>query len=115
MRCGRLEWRWHACLFGVPDPVICDATAVELYTGGLWPSANLELLAAQSRPLVAELFAVGFRWAERPVRHDTGLWHSEFAIGVDVIEGLTDLDLAARSNVLRVALDESSHDATGVT
>ena len=100
---------------GVPDPVICDATAVELYTGGLWSGASLELLAAEARPLVAELFAVGFRWAERPLRRDTGLWHPEFAIGVDVIEGLTDLDLAARSNVLRVALDEPSHGATGVT
>ena len=100
---------------GVPDPVICGTTAVELYTGGLWPSANLELLAAEARPLVAELFAVGFRWAERPLCRDTGFWHPEFAIGVDVIEGLTDLDLAARSNVLRVALDESSRDATDVT
>jgi hypothetical protein len=33
----------------------------------------------------------------------------------DVTEGLTDLDLAARSNVFRVALDGSSHDTTGVT
>lgn len=103
--------------FGVPDPVICDAAAVELYTGGLWPCANLELHTAEARPLVAELFAVGFRWAERPLRCDTGLWHPEFAVGVDiiVIEGPADLDLAARSNILRVALDEPSRGATGVT
>ena len=100
---------------GVPDPVICDATAVELYTGGLWPSANLEVLAAEARPLVAELSAVGFRWAERPLCRDTGLWHPEFSIGINVIERLTDLDLAARSNVLRVALDESSRATAGVT
>lgn len=100
---------------GVPDPVICGFTAVELYTGGLWPSANLELLVAEARPLVAELFAVGFRWTERPLCRDTGLWHPEFSIGINIIEGLMDLDLAARSNVLRVALDESSHDAAGVT
>jgi hypothetical protein len=100
---------------GGPDPVICDASAVELYTGGLWPSANLEVLAAEARPLVGELFSVGFRWEERPPCRDTGLWHPKFSIGVNVIEGLTDLDLAARSNVVRVALDEPSHDAAGVT
>jgi hypothetical protein len=100
---------------GVPDPVICDATAVELYTGGLWSSTNLELLVAEARPVVAELFAVGFRWAERPLRCDTGLWHPEFAIGVDVIEGLADLHLAAQSNVLQVALDGSAQDAIGAT
>jgi hypothetical protein len=101
--------------FGVPDPVICGATAVELYSGGLWSSSNLEVLAVEARPLVTELFAVGFRWTERPLRRDTGLWHPKFAIGVDIIEGLADLDWAAQSNVLRVALNESLHDTTGGT
>ena len=105
-----------ACLpFGVPDPVICGATAVELYTGGLWSSSNLEVLAVEARPLVAELFAMGFHWTERPLRRDTGLWHPKFAIGVDIIDGLADLDWAAQSNVLRVALNESPHDTTGGT
>jgi len=99
--------------FGVPDPVICGATAVELYTGGLWSSSNLEVLAIEARPLVTELFAVGFRWTERPLCRDTGLWHPKFAIGVDIIEGLADLDCAGRSNVLRVALNESPLAATG--
>ena len=35
--------------FGVPDPVICGTTAVELYTGGLWSISNLEVLAADAR------------------------------------------------------------------
>src|SRR5215471_13250628 len=100
--------------FGVPDPVICGATAVELYTGGLWSSSSLEVLAVEARPLIAELFAVGFRWAERPLHHDIGLWHPQLAIGVDIIEGLADLDWAARSNILRVALDESPANTTGV-
>jgi hypothetical protein len=101
--------------FGVPDPVICGATAVELYTGGLWLSSNIEVLAAKARPLVAELFAVGFRWDERPLHRDTGLWHPQLAIGVDIVEGLADLDWAARSNILRVALDESPANTTVVT
>ena len=101
--------------FGVPDPLICGATAVELYTGGLWSSSNLEVLAVEARPLVTELFAVGFRWTERPLHRDTGLWHPQLAIGVDIIEGFADLDRGARSNILRVALDESPANTTGVT
>jgi hypothetical protein len=101
--------------FGIPDPVICGATAVELYTGSLWSGGNLEVLAVEARPLVAELFAVGFRWAERPLHRDTGLWHPQLAIGVDIIEGLADLDWAARSNILSMALDEPPRATTGTT
>jgi hypothetical protein len=90
--------------YGVPDPIICGTAAVELYTGGLWQAADLELLAADARPLTAELFAVGFRWTERP-RCRGGLWHPEFEIGVDVHEGLTALLPAAARNVVTVALD----------
>ena len=115
MHYGRLERPVARLPFGVPDPVICGVTAVELYTGGLWSSSNLEVLAVEARPLVAELFAVGFRWTERPLHPDTGLWHPSFAIGVDIIEGLEDLDWAARSNVLRMALDEFPANTTGVT
>ena len=97
--------------FGVPDPVVCGAAAVELYTGGLFPATDLELLAVEARPLAAELLAVGFRWAERPLRRDRGFWHPEFAIGVEIIEGLADVSLAALSNVLRVVLDGPAQDA----
>jgi hypothetical protein len=47
--------------FGVPDPLLCGASAVALYTGGLWPAAALELTAADPGKLVAELFAIGCR------------------------------------------------------
>ena len=45
--------------FGVPDPVLSGASAVELYSGGLWSSAVLEVLAEDAARLTAELFAVG--------------------------------------------------------
>ena len=96
--------------FGVPDPIVCGAAAVELYTGGLWPATDLELLAVEARPLAAELLAVGFRWAERPLRRDRGFWHPEFEIGVEIIEGLAEVNLAALSNVLRVELDGPPQD-----
>jgi hypothetical protein len=31
--------------FGVPDPVLSGTSAVELYSGGLWSAAVLEVLA----------------------------------------------------------------------
>ena len=52
--------------FGVPDPVLHGSSAVELYTGGLWSAADLDLCALEPCPLIAELFGMGFRWAERP-------------------------------------------------
>jgi hypothetical protein len=52
-----------ACLpLGVPAPVVRGPTAVELYTGSMWQYGSLELLTAEARPFISELFAVGFRW-----------------------------------------------------
>jgi hypothetical protein len=34
--------------FGVPDPVLCSGSAVELYTGGLWSAADLEVVASDA-------------------------------------------------------------------
>jgi hypothetical protein len=90
---------------GVPDPVLCGASAVELYTGGLWPAADLEVLAADTRLLTAELFAVGFRWSDRPRHTARGLWHPELEIGIDIIESLAVPSVAERSNRLIVAID----------
>ena len=87
--------------FGVADPVLCGASAVELYTGDLWPAGDLQVLASETRPLVAQLFAVGFRWTERARHLRRGLWHPELQIGADLIEGKTPLGLAERSNILR--------------
>ena len=51
---------------GASDPILCGESAVELYTGGLWATDDLELYIAQPRLLTAELFAVGFRWTHSP-------------------------------------------------
>src|SRR5579859_4872771 len=63
--------------FGVAEPVLCGASAVELYTGGLWPAGDVEVLTTETRPLVAELFAAGFRWTQRPRDVGRGLWHPQ--------------------------------------
>jgi len=90
--------------FGVPDPVLRGAAAVELYTGSLWPAAALELLTVAARPLIAELFAVGFRWG-RPGHPDGGVWHPELQIGVDIIERRAAMEPSEVSNLLAVTID----------
>ena len=52
-----------------------QAAAVALYTGDLWPVGELQVIAADTRPLTAELFAAGFRWTQRPLYLGRGLWH----------------------------------------
>jgi hypothetical protein len=41
---------------GPPDPVLCGAAAVRLYTGDLWSAGYIEVLAADARTLIIELF-----------------------------------------------------------
>ena len=91
--------------FGVPDPILCGASAVALYTGDLWPVGELQLIAADARPLTAELFAVGFRWTQRPLYLGEGLWHPQLQIGADVIEDHVSLASAEFLNVLSVTGD----------
>jgi hypothetical protein len=45
--------------YGVPEPVLGGDAAIELYSGGLWPTRKLELLAADARRLQAELIGIG--------------------------------------------------------
>ena len=71
------------------------ASAVALYTGDLWPVGELQVIAADARPLTAELFAVGFRWTRRPLHLGRGLWHPELQIGADVIEDRASLASAS--------------------
>jgi hypothetical protein len=91
--------------FGVPDPVLHGSSAIELYTGGLWSAADLDLYALEPRPLIAELFGLGFRWAERPRRGGRGLWHPELHIGINIGSGGAPSDFAESSNVLTVIND----------
>jgi hypothetical protein len=89
---------------GPPDPVLCGAAAVRLYTGDLWSAGCLKVFTAAPQPLIAELFAAGFRWTGRPKLADRGLWHPELQIGIDVIDHVK-RGLAQASNTLTVALD----------
>ena len=70
--------------YGHPDPVLCGAAAVRLYTGDLWYAGCIEVFTAAPRTLITELFAAGFRWTGRPKLADSGLWHPELQIGIDV-------------------------------
>src|ERR1700758_5151074 len=90
---------------GVPDPVLHGSSAIELYTGGLWSAADLELYTVEPGPLIAELFGMGFRWAERPRRGGRGLWHPEVHIGINICSGGAPSGLAELSNVLTVVND----------
>src|ERR1700683_5507365 len=89
---------------GVSAPVLRGAAAVELYTGSLWPAAALELLTVAARPLIAELFAVGFRWG-RPGHPGGGGWHSGLEIGVGIIERRAAMEPSEVSNLLAVTID----------
>jgi hypothetical protein len=91
--------------FGVPDPVLWGASAVELYTGGLWPAADIEVVGSDARLLTSELFAIGFRWSDRPRHAERGLWHPDLEIGIDLIEARAAPSVAEQSNMLVVVLD----------
>jgi hypothetical protein len=91
--------------FGVSDPILCGVSAVALYTGDLWPVGELQVIAADTRPLTAELFAAGFRWTQRPLFLGRGLWHPQLQIGADVIEDHALLASAEALNVLSVTVD----------
>ncbi len=91
--------------FGVSDPILCGASAVELYIGGLWSAADFEVLAGDARKLTAELFALGFRWTTSPGRLESALWHPELRVGIAVAEGSASLDVAALSNLLVMDVD----------
>ena len=90
--------------FGVPDPVLSGGSAVELYTGGLWSAADLEVVASDARKLTVELFAVGFHWSDRPRYAGRGLWHPELQIGITIIEPRAAPSVAEQSNRLVVVL-----------
>ncbi len=90
---------------GALDPALSGASAVELYTGGLWSTRDIELLCVEARPLMIELFATGFRWARRPGSVRRVLWHPELQVGVDLAERREPLGAAEQANALVVAID----------
>ena len=90
---------------GVQDPMLGGSSAVELYTGGLWSSSNLEVLTPHPQALTAELFAVGFRWCERPRQRSAGLWHPGLEIGLEIIDHCSVLEAAGQANRLAISID----------
>lgn len=96
--------------FGVPDPVLCGLSAMELYTGSLWSTDVLEVVCSNTRHLAAELFVAGFRWSDRPRQAERGLWHGDLRIGIDFIEAAGAPNLAEQENRLRVPLDLEHSD-----
>ncbi len=90
---------------GIPDPTLSGASAVELYTGGLWSTPDIEMVCADARVLMAELFAAGFRWTKRTQGIGRELWHNELQVGVDLIERDAPLGVAEQSNALVVAIN----------
>jgi hypothetical protein len=99
--------------FGVPDPVMGGAAAVALYTGGMWPATALEMTTVDERKLVAELFAVGFRWSRGTRCVD--LWHPDCAIGIDIVPMSEPGNPAAPPNQLTVTLDLERRGPPAVT
>jgi hypothetical protein len=89
--------------FGVPDPVMCGAAAVALYTGGLWQTTALVVTAVDQGKLVAELFSIGFRWSRGSRNID--LWHPDCEVGIDILPEATSGTPAKQANQLTVALD----------
>jgi hypothetical protein len=90
---------------GEPDPVLRGESAVELYTGGLWATDALELSVVQPHLLIAELFAVGFRWTRGPRNVGRGLWHPELQMEVKISDDWAPLGPAERANLLTIAMD----------
>ena len=70
--------------YGVPEPVLGDEAAIELYSGGLWPARQVELLTTEARHLRAELMNVGFRQDERSPSDVRNLRHPWFDRGVNI-------------------------------
>ena len=78
------------------------AELVQLEKAGYKPTSDRNhypdaLLAAEARLLTTELFAVGFRWSDRPRHAVRGLWHPELEIGIEIgVRSRSSRDDAAR-------------------
>jgi hypothetical protein len=95
---------------GVADPVLCGEAAIELYTGGLWVTDDIELSVAQPRLLTAELFAVGFRWTRSRQVAGRSLWHPELQMEMKVTGDRDPLGGAELANLLILSIDGERAD-----
>jgi len=90
---------------GTPDPTLTGASAIELYTGGLWLMPDIEVVCAEGRPLMAELFVAGFRWVQHPRRIQRVLRHPGLHMGIDLVERNASRGVADEANALALDID----------
>jgi hypothetical protein len=97
----------------VDEPVLVGLSALELYSGGLWPHGELELVTDQPRALNAALMAEGFRWTDRPRHVTAGLWHPQLQIAAEVVAHALPDGAADPIATLTVELDTAPDTSTG--
>jgi hypothetical protein len=96
--------------YGVPEPVLGGLAAIELYSGGLWPTRLVELLTADAPRLQAELTDTGFRADECSPSDMRNLRHPTFDLGVSIA-----VRPPVDANVVAVEIESSArHDATTI-
>jgi hypothetical protein len=82
--------------FGVPEPILCDVPAVELYTGGLWVAPRLVVQSQAACMLTPERFAAGFRVQQH--QHGVGR--------MDLVAHRVKAGSTETTNAIRVTVDE---------
>jgi hypothetical protein len=96
--------------YGVPEPVLAGQAAIELYSGGLWRTRQVELLTTETRRLQVELMEMGFRPDEYAPSENYNLWHPTLDRGVSIA-----VRPPGDANVVTVEIGTSSlHDATTI-
>jgi hypothetical protein len=73
--------------YGVPEPALGGQAAIELYSGGLWPTRQVELLTTDPHQLEAELLGTGFRRDECSPSDAYNLWHPTLDGVVSIVVG----------------------------
>jgi hypothetical protein len=92
--------------FGVPDPVLCGAPAVKLYTGGLWVAPRLVVQSQAARVLTPGWFTAGFRVQQHQHCVGTSLSDPSVKVRMDLVEHGVEAGSTAAANTTRVTVDE---------
>jgi len=96
--------------YGVPEPVLGGLAAIELYSGGLWPTPQVELLTVDLCRLQDELIEAGFRPDQCCPSEARNLWHPTLDRGVTIA-----LRRPVDANVVAVEIERSGrHEAATI-
>jgi hypothetical protein len=96
--------------YGMPEPVLGGEAVIELYSGGLWPTPQIELLTPEAQWLREELLEMGFREDERSSFAMPSLWHPTLEPGVSIV-----VRSPVDANVLAVQIETPGRqDATTI-